>query len=794
MSKKLASLLVDMQVNSAQLKAELGKVGGHLKQFDEKLKKIGTAIGATFVGAKMLEFGKASATAFMQSEQASKKLEGSLKLLGYRSNELAEQLKDQAAAFQANLGVSDDMITQMQTVMVAFGVAPKEIKKTTQALLDYSTLMGEDALGSTKKLVEAINSGSMKALKSFGISIADTGDKSKNLAAAVEALGQKFGGAAAANADTLAGQMARMNAQFEDLEKSFGGFLARLNSKLGVMQAVNNALTTYNYLLSPERDQDKAMMAARQKIDAANDRYIFADKQKQAMQKMTAQDRAFFGAGKFEAGLKNLDRMMADALADRNKATAERDALAAKFNQKPGADLATQGQSNAAKKMFGATDQSKEATKSFAEKMAEEIAADRRDREGRKAGLRGDTLAAMDADFEEKEKFRKRREAVEEALAAEQKKLAEAAAKAAERLSQLRDAAVDAAMGLAQQLAGKLGRAGGLFNSALGGAQTGMQIGAALGPKGAAIGAAAGIGGGVLMDLVTSSDAFARTIAISDAVVKNVGESLGEMVAMYNPILRVGQQLVEKALQPFQRVVSMMSRQIENLVPALEPLATTLMRFVDVALSFAERSGVLESVFKQANRWGRALFDASKYVAENMLSNALGMVMIWESATTGLRDALRSLADFDVAGGKPFAGLHSLADGLNALSASGLRGDLAKALDDVTKMAYGEAASSVDKFARVIDNSADATDRQTKAIEKSLGSWLNVPEGYKVALARFDAMQGEGGAMGSVSGTWSNNAPINVTIVSDDPVRIWTKIQPLIARGRMLRYGTEAGG
>ena len=62
----------------------------------------------------------------------------------------------------------------------------------------------------------------------MGVHIAITGDKTKDLEAATKALGERWAGAAAAQAETLGGQIEQLHRQFDDLERSVGGFIATI--------------------------------------------------------------------------------------------------------------------------------------------------------------------------------------------------------------------------------------------------------------------------------------------------------------------------------------------------------------------------------------------------------------------------------------------------------------------------------------------------------------------------------------------------------------------------------------
>lgn len=406
--------------------------------------------------------------------------------------------------------------------------------------------------------------------------------------------------------------------------------------------------------------------------------------------------------------------------------------------------------------------------------------------EGLMKGPSGGPVKGLGSTLADQAKDRKHLDDLAKKRAKEQ---AEAAERAAQALRDLHNSARDAALALVQGLAGKTGRAGGIFAAGVTGTSQGASLGALAGPKGAAVGAAAGFAVGAFTELVASSEGFKKTIESVDAIVGSVAELYGSLVSAFQPMILVVGMLVNAALRPFLASSKALADQIVKLAPVLVPLvqrvgvvADLLMRFVFTTRRTAAALMVWEKV-------GRGLFDAVKFSGTSMLNAALAIVDFWNGLIGSFRDILRNVAGMDVAGAKPFAFLDKFADTLNSLTLSGTRGAIADALATLSGASYDAAAAQI--------ANAAAQQEQTEAIERSLGAWLNVPEGYKVAEARFAAMNPEGGnvsgALGAVTGTLV--APtLNVTIVSNDPAVIWSKLQPLIKWDNFKRTGSTEGG
>ena len=793
MSKQLASLLVDLRVNTAELQTGIARANASLTGFGDTAKKVGGAlVGALSVGV-VLSFAKSCATAFGHTEQATKKLENALKNFGYQSGEITKKLKAQASAMQDTLGVSDDMVMQMQTVLASFGVAPKEIDKTVRALVDYSTLMGEDAVAATDKLVTAINSGSSKALKSMGIQISSTGDKAKDLALAVEALNKKFGGAAAANADTLAGKVTNLGNQWEDMQKGFGAFIAAIESKLGVLQKLATALSGITRALTGEGLADANTAGSQLMLQQAQKRQLAAVAKVNLYERKDSYGNDLYSA---------LDKANARAELDLATRALQAGTRTTLGGMNGGAGGITAGQTPAAHKQFGVSEKAlaemteaqikqyekqveankkaAEHAKKFREEMAKEISEHKKDRAAKMAELRTGTFADKEAENEQREKFRRRNQVVDDAL----REVSEAIA---QRARDLRSRSVDAALGFARQGVGMLGSLGSTALAAAGGAMQGADMGAFAGPKGALVGAMGGAAMGGMMHLLSSSKAFQGTVEMLNGIVGEIAELYGENIAAFRPVISILGKLTSDALKPFQGAVKMVALIVERMAPALMPLVQVFgeLSFIVADALFSTKN--LAASMYAMETVGRGLFEATKFAGTSLLSVSASIVTFWNALLGKFADSLRTVADVDVAGAKPFAFLNGLASAVGALTLPGLASTLESAAGRL-------GAMTLPKLTDATEAATDAQEKQATAVERTTRAWLNTPQGYRTQLARFDAMTPEGSGMSGVVGKPSAaGGLINVTIVNENPRVVWAQLKELISRERVYAFGTEEG-
>lgn len=186
--------------------------------------------GFAIVGAAALKFAADSVKAYAEAEK--------------NSAQLARAAGDNAAAFEAQadaleelLNVDGEVIKQQQTMLLQWGAQPQAIDATVRAIQDYAVATGQDALSATTSIIKAVETGAGKT-RELGIEFDSTGNKSKDLASAVEAITGKLGGVAETDAKTLHGSLFAVSAAFEKIQEVFGGTMAQFEAKSGVLDKV----------------------------------------------------------------------------------------------------------------------------------------------------------------------------------------------------------------------------------------------------------------------------------------------------------------------------------------------------------------------------------------------------------------------------------------------------------------------------------------------------------------------------------------------------------------------------
>jgi hypothetical protein len=232
------------------LNKSLKTAGKDVETFGDKMGKVGKMVGAAFAaaaaaaGAYAIKIGVEGVKAAIADEKA--------------QTQLALALENATGATKAQIAATEQSILQMS---LATGVADDELRPAlgrlvrstgdiTQAqdllstALDVATATGKPLETVANALGKAYD-GNTASLGKLGIGLSAAELKTMNFTQVQSKLSDLFGGAAARNADTYAGRIARMQVAFDEAKETIGFALLPILEKLmGFIN--NNALPIIN--------------------------------------------------------------------------------------------------------------------------------------------------------------------------------------------------------------------------------------------------------------------------------------------------------------------------------------------------------------------------------------------------------------------------------------------------------------------------------------------------------------------------------------------------------------------
>lgn len=819
-SGAVTDLKVALDIESAKFRNELEKVTKSIDGVAGKLNRLSDKVGdgAASVFKGILSWNAFSSTlgraghflsegikGFAEEEQASLRLSSALSTLGYNASALLPPLEAQQRMFEALTPAQGETVAQMQQLMLQYGVAPKSIERTTQAILDYSAATGQDALSSTTALLHAVNEGK-DGVKSLGLQYVSTGDAAKDLDTAVDQLTDKFGGSAKSAASGLAGSLDQLAKAQENLGKSFGGFFATLESKLHLLRTLSNGLNQIRKEMggaSPEEEQHdrqvriEELVKERMEWQEKLGNKILALKAQAEIAKINAEIRRLQGesAGylKGTPGAVHTDSPLGG-----NTAITTEVSKTAKEANKPKPEKKSIDVSKAADGGIGAQFRPFEslAGAHFAElqEMGKRLAEAMR--------------TPLEVFKDEVKKLDQLWDAGTISAETYNRALKDATEKyrdATDAVSTLADTSL---ADLGREGLGHMGKIGEVVSAASGplataaaGVAKSAGAGAAAGPLGALI--------GVLAAILTESEAFMQLVSLAAEVVKVLANALGPIIDPINRVVAalipVGEALGEM-LAPLGMLVDAVLRPMvpaylvmANLFGALEPLLQMLVGLL-VPIVYIMEVPMHAALY--------AFFHAVKYLGLGILEVAGFIAPVMNGLFEALRAAFSSLANVQIAGIKPFGFLNDWAKTLEGAIVSTDEINAKKA--ELAALDWDAAQAKADEVA--------ATKKVTEAANEAAASLFNLPAGYKIEAARYAAAAAMGGmkipafadggvvsraqlALVGEGGEPEVIAPesmlrkvmreeggrgksINVQIVSNDAEQIWRKIKRLAERDR----------
>jgi hypothetical protein len=232
------SLLADVQ----KFLSGMDQADNATKSFSSKVGKYSKAMAKSFAvagaaaGAYAIKIGIDGVKAAVEDEASQK--------------QLAEALKNTTNATDAQIKSTEDYITKQQ---LAFGVADTKLRpalanlaratgdvgkaqQLTNLAMDISTATGKDLETVSLTLSKAYN-GNIGALTKLGIPLDDAIKKSGDFNLVQGELVRLFGGAAKANTETYAGQLAIVTERVGELKESIG--VALLPTMKTLLEEVN---------------------------------------------------------------------------------------------------------------------------------------------------------------------------------------------------------------------------------------------------------------------------------------------------------------------------------------------------------------------------------------------------------------------------------------------------------------------------------------------------------------------------------------------------------------------------
>ena len=225
------------------LNKSLKSASGDVDTFGDKMGKAGKAIGAAFAaaalaaGAYAVKIGIDGVKAAIADEKAQTQLALALENATGATAAQIKATEDSILKMSLASGVADDTLRPALARLVRSTGDTQKAQELLAQALDISTATGKPLETVAAALSKGFD-GNTAALGKLGIGLSAAELKTMNFTQVQDKLSQLFGGAAAANAETYAGKIARMQVAFDEAKETIGFALLPILEK--VMNFINN--------------------------------------------------------------------------------------------------------------------------------------------------------------------------------------------------------------------------------------------------------------------------------------------------------------------------------------------------------------------------------------------------------------------------------------------------------------------------------------------------------------------------------------------------------------------------
>lgn len=236
MAKEWRTLKLELLAETKQFVSDMKKsenqvdgFAGQVDKFSAKA-KAAFAAAAAAAGAYAVKLAVDGVQAAIADEAAQKRLEVALKNVTDATDAQVVAVEKQILKTSLATGVADDKLRPaFQRLAIATGDLEKSQTLLTLAL-DISAATGKDVESVSNALGKAYE-GNTGALTRLGVGLSATEIKTLGLEGAITTLSDTFGGAAATQAETFEGKMARVQVAFDEAKETLGAALLPIIEK-----------------------------------------------------------------------------------------------------------------------------------------------------------------------------------------------------------------------------------------------------------------------------------------------------------------------------------------------------------------------------------------------------------------------------------------------------------------------------------------------------------------------------------------------------------------------------------
>jgi hypothetical protein len=247
-NKLIIDLIVEDKQGLSKLKTALGSIRQESDKTTDSMNKSWASVAASLAAvyaAYRTVSGVVSGAIKEAKEQedAINRLNFALKSQGTYTEAYSKAIQGLADQFAQSSKYTDDaVLTVMKTLVQLGNVAPAELQKTTQAVLDFSAATGKGLDDSAMAFVRA-SQGMARELKVLGFETRKGESEQQAMARAVALIQQQMAGAASNEMKTFSGAVATMNKAWGEMLEQLGKVIIESPE---IQEAIQNIIKDLN--------------------------------------------------------------------------------------------------------------------------------------------------------------------------------------------------------------------------------------------------------------------------------------------------------------------------------------------------------------------------------------------------------------------------------------------------------------------------------------------------------------------------------------------------------------------
>lgn len=186
-------------------------------------------------------FLSSSVKAFTDAESAQSTLTAALRSQSMLTPAVTAQYASLGKEIERTTVFQDDAVTSMQALLIQVGgVMPSKMKEALKASTDLAAGLGID-LQSATTLVAKAAAGHTETLGRYGITVSEAALQTKGFDATLEAINRQFGGQAAAQIETYAGQIKQAGNAWNNVQEAVGKYILTNPTVVRSLEAISTA-------------------------------------------------------------------------------------------------------------------------------------------------------------------------------------------------------------------------------------------------------------------------------------------------------------------------------------------------------------------------------------------------------------------------------------------------------------------------------------------------------------------------------------------------------------------------